>query len=119
MKKLSNNEIVTLLRVAKTNYIYDIENNSILEGLCYYIIRAFHQIYDKYITYCDIPILIPNFNPIFCKGDNATYWWAIYDTESRINAFNKLIKYYKHNTISYRIKFYFKLYCYKCTKVIK
>lgn len=119
MKKLSNKQIVTLLRVAKVNYIYDIKNTSTREGLCYYIIRAFHQIYDEYITCVDIPTLIPNFNTIFCKGNNTVYWWPICDTESRIKAFDKLIKYYKHNAISYRIMFYFKLYCYKCSKIIK
>ena len=119
MRKLSNEEIVILLRIARTNYIYDIKNTSIQEGLCYYIIIAFHQIYDKYITCVDIPILISNFNPIFCKGNNTVYWWPIYDTESRIKALDALIKYYKHNAISYRIKFYFKLYCRKCSKIIK
>lgn len=110
MKKLSNKEIVTLLRVAKTNYIYDIENNLPQEGLCYYIIQASYQIYNRFITCYDIPILIPNFNPIFCKGDNATYWWPIYDTESRINAFNKLIEHYSCNNIISKIKFYIKWY---------
>lgn len=108
MKKLSNVEIVILLRVAKVNYIYDIKNTSTREGLCYYIIRAFHQIYDKYITYVDIPILISNFNPIFCKGDNAIFWWPIYDIKSRINAFNKLIEYYSCNNFIDKIKFYIK-----------
>ena len=110
MKKLRNKEIVTLLRVAKANYIYDIENTSTREGLCYYINRAFHQIYDKHIICCEIPILIPNFNPIFCKGDNTVYWWPIYNTESRINAFNKLIEYYSCNNIISKIKFYIKWY---------
>lgn len=110
MEKLSNKEIVTLLKVAKANYIYDIKNTSAREGLCYYIVRAAHQIYDRRILCYEIPILIPNFNLIFCKGNKGVYWWPKCDTESRINAFNKLIEYYSCNNIIDKIKFYIKWY---------
>ena len=110
MKKLSNKEIVTLLRVTKTNYIYDIKNTLTREGLCYYIVMTFHQIYDRYIICIDIPILIPKFNPIFCKGNNTVYWWSMHDTKSRIQALDKLIEYYSCNNIIDKIKFYIKWY---------
>ena len=110
MKKLSNKEIVILLRITKVNYINDIKTNLIREGLCHYISETFYQIYDKDIMYVDIQTLIPKFNHIFCKGDSAVYWWPTYYTESRIKALDKLIEYYSCNNIIDKIKFYIKWY---------
>lgn len=44
----------------------------------------------------DIEKHIPEFNRKFCNADNITnaYWWEPNDIESRIKAFNKLIKCY-------------------------
>lgn len=44
----------------------------------------------------------PEFNPIFCEASNSiksydVFWWDVRDEESRIKAFDKLIKYYKEH----------------------
>lgn len=38
--------------------------------------------------------LIPEFNPEFLGGENSLFWWDPMDKESRIKAFNTLIKIY-------------------------
>lgn len=117
MKKLSNKEIIYLLETAKNLYI----NYKYPLGMCNAIANAYLKIYNDSLDYDNIIRIIPKFNVEFLNGvlHSFGYWWYMYDTKSRIKAFDKLIKYYKHNAISYRIKFYIKLYCYKCTKIIK
>lgn len=117
MKKLSNKEIIYLLETAKNIYI----NDEYHTGMCCAISNAYLRIYDDTLGYSDITRIIPKFNTNFLNAalNSYGYWWLMRDRKSRIKAFDKLIKYYKHNAISYRIKFYFKLYCYKCTKIIK
>lgn len=117
MIKLKNKEIIYLLETAKNIYI----NCKYRTGMCNAISNAYLKIYDDSLHYGDIIHIIPKFNIKFLNTslNSYGYWWLIYDYKSRIKAFDKLIKYYKHNTISYRFKFYIKLYCYKCSKIIK
>ncbi len=109
MKKLSNKEIVKILERAKTLYIHDFIL-TYKHGICHYIISAYCQLHGKHIIACQIPIIIPKFKFKFCKGNNSIYWWELDDTESRINAFNKLIEYYSCNNIIDKIEFYIKWY---------
>lgn len=117
MKQLSNHEIVELLKEAKKFYI----NFKSRIGMCCAISNAYYIIYNDSIDYTDIKYIIPKFNTKFLNitFNSFDYWWPIYDNKSRIGAFNKLITYYKHNSIFYKIKFYFKLYYYKFIKIIK
>lgn len=114
--KLKNKEIIYLLETAKTLYI----NNKHYTGMCSAISSAYSKIYNNGFYY-DIKYIIPKFNTEFLNAVCGKYgfWWLMYDRKSRIKAFDKLIKYYKHNAISYRIKFYIKLYYHKCSKIIK
>lgn len=117
MKKLSNKEIIYLLEQAKNDYI----NSKYPLGMCNAIANAYLRIYNDSLDYDNIAHIIPKFNIEFLNGvlHSFGYWWLLNDYKSRIKAFDKLIKYYKHNAISHRIKFYFKLYCHKCSKIIK
>ena len=76
--------------------------------MCSAISNAYSKIYNNGLHYYDIKYIIPKFNTEFLNVVCSKYifWWPMYDRKSRIKAFDKLIKYYKHNTISYRIKFY-------------
>lgn len=115
--KLKNKEIIYLLETAKNIYV----NNRFYTGMCSAISNAYRRIYNNGLHYNDIKYIIPKFNIEFLNGvfNSFGYWWLLHDRKSRIQAFDKLIKYYKHNAISYRIKFYIKLYCHKCSKIIK
>ena len=106
MKKLSNKEIVKILERAKNLYINFCHTSK--NGMCHYIMIAYYELYGKHIMVYQTSMIIPKFKPIFCKGDKAMYWWDLNDTESRINAFNKLIEYYSCNNIIDKIKFYIK-----------
>lgn len=66
-------------------------------GMCYCIERAYDEI-EVYglLTATEI---IPEFNRKFLDAPrdryDRAYWWPVGDTESRIKAFDKLIKYYE------------------------
>ena len=60
-----------------------------------YIYKALRHYTNTCISYSDLTYYIPEFNAKFLNGDPLqVYWWPIVDTESRIKAFDKLIKIY-------------------------
>ena len=67
-------------------------------GMCSCIDYGFLKIGIN-ISYANIRKLIPEFNLEFLTGkfvekDTCFYWWPSYDIESRIDAFDRLIKIY-------------------------
>ena len=91
-------------------------------GMCYCLRRI---VYDQvevscHLDYVDHSMLLynfPEFNPEYFKSTASIYefWWDIEDIESRLKAFDTLIKLYKNNTeeftymtgkIKYSITFY-------------
>lgn len=107
MKQLSNKEIVNLLKEAKIiylNYIKSDKFNKEAIGLCYCIANAYNNKYNKSILYDNIKYIIPKFNKEFFNIKTYyCYWWPIFNTESRIKAFDKLIFYYKYKAPVYDI----------------
>ena len=88
-----NGKIHELLVLALEKY-----KSERLFGMCQAINHAHMIIYEVSISYEDISKIIPEFNRDFlnCTTDNDiyAYWWSLDDRQSRIEAFNKLIKYY-------------------------
>ena len=91
-------EIIDVLLYAKHFYILCIKENNLnlFPGMCYCIHKALLHYTNMYVSYSDITRYIPEFNVRFLKGNSeSAYWWPSYDTESRIKAFDKLIKIYE------------------------
>lgn len=113
MKKLSNNEIIEILKRAKSLYIKYVNdvNVKIPIGLCYCIREAYINKYNKELLYHNIKYIIPKFNRKFFKIEDKYcyrkhdygYWWRISYTEPRIKALDKLIFYYKYKAPIYDI----------------
>jgi len=100
-RELTKEEALKVLRLAKRKFIEDWHNgfgDIYNVGMCGYIYTAilYFHIKGEWILYEMISDFIPNFNPIFLGGEEGkAYWWPREDLESRIKAFNKLIKYYE------------------------
>ena len=103
MKQLTKSQKHDILVMAKDRYM-----SGVGMGMCYPIEKSFlrymeeENLYppekyghneDRYPYLGDI---FPEFNPLFLGGDgDKAFWWPTSDGESRINAFNKLIKIYE------------------------
>ena len=90
-------EIIDVLLYAKHLYIFHIKDSYMeYPGMCYCIYKALKHYTNTCVSYTDITQYIPEFNAKFLNGDPfQVYWWPITDTESRIKAFDKLIKLYE------------------------
>ena len=91
-------EIIDVLLYAKHLYILCMKEKDLesLPGMCYCIYKAIFRYTGVRISYSDLTYYIPEFNAKFLNGDPLqVYWWPIVDTESRIKAFDKLIKTYE------------------------
>ena len=100
MRRLNNKEIVDVLIEAKRILI----NADVFHGLCYCISNAYYRKYD-YLCYEDIKKIIPKFNVDFLNARRRCdgYWWTYNDINSRIEALDKLIKYYRRRSLFYII----------------
>ena len=90
-------EIVDVLFYAKHFYILCTKRNNLdsFPGMCYCIYRAIFHYTGVCVSYSDLTYYIPEFNVRFLEGNpESAYWWPFADTESRIKAFDKLIKIY-------------------------
>lgn len=90
--------ILKCIKNAKKRFIEDrIDLGIISYGLCHYLgTELFGDM--RVLKYDDIKNIIPIFTPeYFNARTNRRYgfWWHIYDTYSRIGAFDKLINHYK------------------------
>lgn len=91
-------EIIDILLYARHFYVLCIKENNpeALPGMCYCIHVAILHYTNAQISYSDIKYYIPKFNADFLNGNlESAYWWPIEDIESRIKAFDKLIKVYE------------------------
>lgn len=91
-------EIIDVLFYAKHLYILCVKEKDpeSLPGMCYCIYKAILHYTGVRILYTDLTYYIPEFNVRFIEGDpQQVYWWPIIDSESRIKAFDKLIKAYE------------------------
>lgn len=91
-------EIIDVLLYAKHFYILRIKENNpdSFPGMCYCIHVALQYYTNAQIPYSDLIHYIPEFNVNFLKGNSeSAYWWPTKDIESRIKAFDKLIKIYE------------------------
>jgi hypothetical protein len=91
-------EIIDVLLYAKHLYILCTKEKDLesLPGMCYCIYKALKHYTNTCISYSDLTYYIPEFNAKFLNGDPLqVYWWPIVDSESRIKAFDKLIKAYE------------------------
>lgn len=88
--------ILKCIKNAKKHFIKDRSEKNIKSyGMCTYL--ALELFKRNHCDYDKIKNIIPIFTPKFfnSKKNPYCYWWDLYDTESRINAFNKLINHYK------------------------
>lgn len=94
IKRRKAKKIYKILIDARHIYSEYIAHN-IHPGMCSCIVNAYKN-KNIYIRMHDIEKHIPEFNRTFCNGDILLngYWWEQNDVESRIKAFNKLIKCY-------------------------
>lgn len=91
-------EIIDVLLYAKHFYILCTKEKNLepLPGICYCIYKALQYYTNAQVAYSDLIYYIPEFNVKFLEGNpESAYWWPIEDTESRIKAFDKLIKIYE------------------------
>lgn len=91
-------EIIDVLLYAKHFYILCTKEDNLdsLPGMCYCIHKALEHYTNAQVPYSDLIYYIPEFNVNFLEGNlESAYWWPITDTESRIKAFDKLIKIYE------------------------
>jgi len=94
---LSKEEALKIIREAKDSYIEE-TNARCYAGMCYHLNQSLIKNGYELVYYFEIKEYIPNFNPAFFDinlFDGDLYWWHLEDTESRIKAFDKLIKYYE------------------------
>ena len=65
------------------------------ECMCPSMLEAYRlEVKEVGATIRSVRKLIPEFNPEFLGGENKLFWWDTTDKESRIKAFDKLIKIY-------------------------
>jgi hypothetical protein len=90
-------KIIDILLYAKRLYMFHIKDSYMEDpGMCYCIYKAILYYTNTRVSYSDLTYYIPEFNAKFLNGNPfQVYWWPITDTESRIKAFDKLIKIYK------------------------
>lgn len=95
INRRKNRERFLIVLAAKYYFIRNRDANYII-GLCH----SFNVVIAEYINDCDANItdIIPEFNREFLNAKRPTdpWWWNINDYQSRIKAFNKLLKYYKN-----------------------
>ena len=90
--------ILKCIKNAKRHFIKDRSNICpILYGMCMYL-GLYLYLYNTHINYDKIKDIIPVFTPQFfnTNKNKYAYWWNIDDTQSRINAFDKLINHYEN-----------------------
>lgn len=94
---MTDSEILKVLLIAKHNY--KITKSC---GLCYHLCTGINIILNN--THFNnggaryIRNFIPEFNVKYLNAENKVdheYWWSYYDYNSRIKAFNKLIRTYR------------------------
>lgn len=84
----SNSELaLKVIKKAKENLAY-------YGFMCPSMLNAYHSEVNGNGSMYDIEELIPEFNPEFLGGKKGFFWWDTIDKESRIKAFDKLIKIY-------------------------
>lgn len=90
-----NRKIYSIILIAKTYYINTI-NQTVCIGLCHAFVYAYKKI-NIDIYSCELESKIPKFNRKFlnAKYKNKDWWWDPADYRSRLNAFEKLLTYYK------------------------
>lgn len=95
INKRKNREIYSIILIAKHYYITKI-NQDINIGLCHAFVYAYRQM-NIDISSFELELKIPKFNRKFlnAKYHNAALWWDYSDHRSRLNAFEKLLTYYK------------------------
>ncbi len=106
--------IVKVLKEAKDLYLIGRRHNY---GMCFYLEKVLKKYgYRPFLEYCDISDYIPKYNRKFCNANyrKDSYWWDLYDVESRVKAFDKLINYYSQPTLKERIINKIKQYGRKC-----
>ena len=91
---LSSDIILEVLKLAKEIYI----NRNVEVGMCFCIHISLSEILHEPLNdYECLNKYIPEFNPKFLNGDpTSVYWWSLYDSKSRIKAFDKLISIYEN-----------------------
>ena len=96
--KLNNKDILSVLYKAKEQFITDKNLGNYLGGMCFYIRNSIYSIFNIRISYFEIKYIIPEFVPetFGLNEEYSSFWWNVYDVNSRINAFDKLIKIYKN-----------------------
>lgn len=102
---MTNLEIIKRLKTAKDLYDKDTKPGSDKNGgMCHYMKQAFNGVFKEGIppSYNELVALIPEFNPEFLGAPKDRYgkafWWTPDDEKghnARIEAFDKLIKYYE------------------------
>lgn len=100
--KLKDEVILEILLYARKEYNEEMKyalqiwgNMESCVGMCYFIKQGLNA-YGVYIAhYTEIRYYIPEFYPENLGGIRGEYWWHLEDFQSRINAFDKLIKIYK------------------------
>lgn len=96
---LTREEIYQLLVASKREYVQSSSDGYII-GMCKAIdhtcMKLFPHVYESY-DYYYLYRLIPEFNPAYLdtSGHLNSYWWLSYDSESRLEAFDKLISLYR------------------------
>ena len=89
--------ILKCIKNAKVNFLLDRKSTIELKGLCFYLgIELFNNLI---FCYDEIKDIIPIFTPEYFHVDASRkygYWWDIFDVQSRINAFDKLINHYEN-----------------------
>ena len=97
--KLTNFQILKILIRAKRTYK---TKEGIGAGMCAHISKAIYHLHEKIVYYSDIILFIPEFTCEYLNNGKklpSGYWWYTFDKNSRIKAFNKLIRIYIIKTI--------------------
>lgn len=102
-------KVIELLRKARELYT-GLANKSKYAGMCWCFkaVLPLHSEDRTPVPYYELERQIPEFNPYYLESTNLEkfeknkslrvgleFWWDILDTESRIKAFDKLIKVYE------------------------
>lgn len=95
---LGNKQILKIIREAKDSYVND---KGFPTGMCWHLKLALYNnginvAYNKEIPKY-IPMFVPEFFGLHVDVPYDYHWWILSDKESRIKAFDKLIKYYENN----------------------
>lgn len=74
------------------------------DGMCNAFVMTLYTMHINYMPYRQwLGINIPEFNSKYLTGldiSHNSYWWAVKDIDSRIEAFNKLIDLYENKLSS-------------------